>query len=261
MPPVAELQDMLTAWMLGSARVLAVFSMLPFFGRQNSAPVLRAAIAAAFALPALPLVLAQYSASPVESGWLLLLIVKEGAIGLLLGIPVAIPFWAAEAVGFVISNQSGAAMAGTINTMTGNDSSALAILVNQAYIVLFLLLGGVNLVLGMIYDSYAAWPVTGFLPQFAPEFAKYGLGLLDTLMHLTVTVAAPVMIAMLLAELGLGLVSLFAPQMQVFFLAMPVKGAIALFVLAMYFGTLLDYFGRTVTKIPATLEVLKGLLR
>jgi type III secretion protein T len=55
--------------------------------------------------------------------------------------------------------------------------------------------------------------------------------------------SAPAIIAMFLAELGLALVSRFAPQLQVFFLAMPIKSALALFVLVMYMGTLLDYSG------------------
>jgi type III secretion protein T len=38
-------------------------------------------------------------------------------------------------------------------------------------------------------------------------------------------------------------VSRFAPQLQVFFLAMPIKSALALLVLAVYMGTLFGYAG------------------
>ena len=69
------------------------------------------------------------------------------------------------------------------------------------------------------------------------------LGQLDTLVRTALLLSAPAIIAMFLAELGLALISRFAPQLQVFFLAMPIKSALALFVLVMYMGTLLDYSG------------------
>ena len=48
---------------------------------------------------------------------------------------------------------------------------------------------------------------------------------------------------MLLAEIGLGLVSLTVPQLQVFFLAMPIKSALVFLVLVVYMGTLFEYAG------------------
>jgi type III secretion protein T len=61
---------------------------------------------------------------------------------------------------------------------------------------------------------------------------------------------------MFLAELGLALVSRFAPQLQVFFLAMPIKSALALLVLVLYMSTLFEYAGDTVRGIPGILPFL-----
>jgi len=57
--------------------------------------------------------------------------------------------------------------------------------------------------------------------------------------RLAVVLAAPVLIVMFMAEIGLALISRFVPQLQVFFIAMPVKCALAFMVLSMYIGTLL----------------------
>ena len=46
---------------------------------------------------------------------------------------------------------------------------------------------------------------------------------------------------MFLSEIGLALVSRFVPQLQVFFLAMPIKSALAMLVLLLYMTTLFDY--------------------
>jgi type III secretion protein T len=56
-----------------------------------------------------------------------------------------------------------------------------------------------------------------------------------------VLLAAPVIFSMFLAEAGMALISRFVPQLQVFFLAMPVKSGIALLVFAVYGVVLFDY--------------------
>ena len=80
-------------------------------------------------------------------------------------------------------------------------------------------------------------------------------------MLLAMMLAAPVLIAMLMSELGLALVSRFAPQLQVFFLAMPIKSALALFVLVIYSSTLFDYSFVPVREMSGWLERLDPLVR
>jgi len=78
---------------------------------------------------------------------------------------------------------------------------------------------------------------------------------------LALLLAAPVLIAMLMSELGLALVSRFAPQLQVFFLAMPIKSALALFVLVIYSSTLFDYSLAPIRELTTWVDRLDPLLR
>jgi type III secretion protein SpaR/YscT/HrcT len=173
--------------------------------------------------------------------------VKEAALGFAIGYLLAIPFWAFEAIGFFIDNQRGASIGATLNPLTGNDSSPLGMLFNQAFMVFVFASGGFLLMLGALYQSFMLWPVLQWQPALhagaTGVAADAWLGQLDTLVRTALLLSAPAIIAMFLAELGLALVSRFAPQLQVFFLAMPIKSALALFVLVMYMGTLLDYSG------------------
>ena len=61
------------------------------------------------------------------------------------------------------------------------------------------------------------------------------------LVHIAVLLSAPAIVAMFLAEIGLALISRFVPQLDVFFLAMPIKSALAILVLLVYLPTLFDY--------------------
>jgi type III secretion protein T len=252
---------LLTAVATGTPRMLAALAMLPFFTRQNLAALHRTAIAIVFSLPALPFMDLQAQQHALAGGSLFLLILKESAIGFILGFALAIPFWATEGLGFVIDNQRGATTSGMANPMSGDDSSPLAILINQSYVVLFLSLYGLNMVIGVVYQSYALWPISAPMPRFDPAFATHFLGLLDNLMRTAIVLAAPAMIAMLLAELALAFVSMFAPQMQVFFLAMPIKSGIALFVLVIYFSTLMDYLALDFARFRSLLDTMAKLMR
>ena len=66
-------------------------------------------------------------------------------------------------------------------------------------------------------------------------------GVLDRLLAGGLVLASPLLVAMLLAEFALGLVSRFAPQMNVFDLAMPVKCLVHAVGLPIYALVLVSY--------------------
>ena len=221
------------------ARLMPLFLLIPFMNRSMVPRTMAMAVATGLGLivvPALP-DLSRAQTDPL----FVALLLKEAVIGLVLGYVAAIPFWTMEAIGFVIDNQRGASMAATINPMTGHDTSPLGILFNMAFITYFLVGGGMTILLGLIYDSYRLWPPQTYWPTWNPEAADLLLTQLNRFVSLALLLAAPVLLAMFLAELGLALVSRFAPQLQVFFLAMPIKSALGLLVLVVYGSTLFDY--------------------
>lgn len=238
----AELRALAAAWGLTQPRILALFIAVPLFARQLMPGLLRFGLAAGIGLLAAPPLLSQLDQVP-QGLALGLWIVKEAGIGFVLGFLLAIPFWAFEAAGFFIDNQRGASIAASLNPLTGNDSSPMGQLFNQAFIVFVLVSGAFGLMLQVVYESFALWPVLQWRPVFPAEGPALWLGQLDALVRVAVVWSAPVVVAMFLAELGLALVSRFAPQLQVFFLAMPVKSGLALLVLAVYMGTLFQYAG------------------
>ena len=235
---------------LALPRIVTAFAIVPIFGKHSMSQMIRSAVATAFAIPLIPLMLKQAIVAPNPAEWLLLLLLKEAALGFMIGFCIAVPFWAAEAIGFIIDNQRGAGSAQMQNTSTDNESSPLGVLTNQAYTVLFIILGGLPLFISTLYQSYLIWPVTGWLPEMSADMPILFLKTLDQLLKTAVLLAAPAMLVMLLTELSLALASLFAPQMQVFFLAMPIKSGAAIFVLSLYLTTLFDFLSPSITHLP-----------
>lgn len=238
-------------------RILAMFVVIPIFNRQQMPNLLRMAIASGLGVIVAPMLLPTVQAGLAPQGLALIgLIVKECFVGLILGYLIAIPFWGFEAVGFIIDNQRGASIAATINPLTGHDSSPLGILFNQAFIVFFLIAGGFRLMLDILYTTFLQWPVFSWWPQLDQSTAPLVLAQLDGLANMALLLAAPAVIAMFLSEIGLALVSRFAPQLQVFFLAMPIKSGLAFLILVLYTGTLFTYGGEYLRGMTNVLPIM-----
>lgn len=252
----------LLALVFATARLQIALAIIPLFAKGVVPGLARTGIGVAFSLLLVPPLSAQLAAQGMPGVLSIAgIVLKEGMLGFLLGYAVACLFWGVEAIGFLVDNQRGASIASTLNPLTGNDSSPLGILFNQAFIVYFLVAGGLFVFLTLFYESHHLWPVLSFNPDFPAEGSVIFAGLFESVIRLGLLLSAPVLVAMLLAEIGLALVSRFAPQLQVFFLAMPVKSAVAFFVFAVYVPTLFSYLQAEVRHLPSLLETLSGAIR
>lgn len=252
----------LMAFSFALPRMLAIFSVLPMFNRQALPGILRIGVAGSFALFLVPSLIDPASAMERSTAQIILICAKEALIGFLIGFIIAIPVWAFETMGAYIDNQRGASIAQTLNPLTGHDSSPLGDLFSQTIVVLLFVSGGFILIIAAIQDSYSLWPVFSMLPDFDATTPQFLLSQLDRLMRLAIIMSAPVMFAMFLAEIGLAIVSRFVPQLQVFFLAMPIKSAIAIFIFAIYTPLLFDYSFDAVRNIGAlALQDLLTIIR
>ena len=227
-------------------RMMAAMLVSPFFGDQFIQGMARQVSIISLSLMAIPINLqlglpAPDSVSTVWPLFLLGVLAKEVAIGMLIGFSTGLVFWIAEGTGFFIDNQRGSSMAEMFDPMSGGSSSLFGVLFTKVLGVLFFLGGGFFAFLSIIYDSYQIWPVFSYFPTFQSGFAVNVLNLLDQMMGLIVTYAAPIVIAMFIAEFGLGLMNRFSPQLNVFFLAMPVKSGIASLVILFYLAFLMEF--------------------
>ena len=102
--------------------------------------------------------------------------------------------------------------------------------------------------LNIFYFSYVISPAGALLPNLDLSASVPILALLDSAFELMFLLASPLILVMFVAEFALAMVSRFAPQIQVFILAMPIKSALAIFLLIFYFKIALDYAVVSPTK-------------
>ncbi len=240
------------------ARILGMFIVIPIFSRSLLPGILRLCVAAALGLIVAPTLMPIVAVVDLDAGRMLLLLVKEAFVGLVMGCLIAVPFWAFEALGFLMDNQRGATMGATLDPLTGNDSSPLGTFFSQAFIVFFFISGGFVLVLEVLYESFILWNVFEWTPHLRRESMPLFIEQILRLVRLALLLSAPVIVAMFMAEMGLAFVSRFVPQLQVFFLAMPIKSALMLLVLVLYMTTLFEYAHGLLDGIRSVIPVLDG---
>ncbi len=227
------------AFTLVGARIGGAMAICPALTDSMIPGSARKCIVVAFSAIAVPFILRQMPPD-ITMNALMVYGAKEAVIGFLLGFFSAIPFWIAENVGNFIDNQRGATMGEVYSPLSGTQVSTTGIFFTQIMTTLFFISGGILLLLGAIYGSYKIWPVFEHLKGMSPDTPKYMLDTLDHMMGTTVVLAAPVIIVMFLATLGLGFVNRTAPQLNVFFLSMPIKSALGIFMLILYLQYILN---------------------
>ncbi|WP_153099999.1 type III secretion system export apparatus subunit SctT [Paraburkholderia hayleyella] len=247
-------------WLTALPRMTALWAVVPILTRQTFPGLLSLSVSAGFALLLAPTIGRHFGPDGVSMTLMLVLATKELLLGLMLGFLLALPFWAIEALGFLIDNQRGESISGTLNPFDGQDTSTLGQLFHIAFIVYIFTSGSFTLLLGILYDSYLWWPPLSFWPKMTLADTAFWLHSLNHMVEIMLLLASPVVLGMLFVEMGLALISHFAPQLQVFFLAMPLKSALAFMVLAAYTPTMFHYIQQYVNELPLALPNMSQMM-
>jgi flagellar biosynthetic protein FliR len=244
------------------ARVGAAVWIAPFLGGRLVPSTVKIALTLVLALVLYPEVVRTVptgAAAPLA----LAIVAKEVFVGLALGFVGAVVFWAAEAAGRMADTARGANMAEVMVPQSGVRTSPLGDLFFQLALVLFIVLGGHRIFVSALGASYISLPV-GYFPSAGGlgGFALLCGRVTADLFLIGLSLAAPVIAAIFLTDLTLGLVNRFTPQVNVFFLAMPAKAAIGIGVLVLAAGLLLGalppLLDRATLVVSRALDLLAG---
>ncbi len=255
-----EFHRYMIAAVLATARVGGAFMICPALTDSMIPGLVRRAFIVAMAFFAFPMVESQMPPGEPDVWLCSFVAMKEVFIGFLIGFFSGFPFWIAENVGNFIDNQRGATMGEVYSPMNGSQVSSTGLFFTQIVSTLFFVSGAIFILLAAIYTSFSLWPVfgTGWL-TLTPEAPKVVLGAVDNLLLTTVIISSPVILIMFLATIGLGFVNRTAPQLNVFFLSMPIKSALGLAFLIIYLPFILDKL--MFTKSEAILGPVQQLLQ
>ncbi|GIP62073.1 flagellar biosynthetic protein FliR [Virgibacillus pantothenticus] len=167
-------------------------------------------------------------------GHYFLLILKEAAVGLLIGLIAYIILSAVQIAGGFIDFQMGFAIANVIDPQTGAQSPLTG---QYFYIVALLFLLSVNghhiLIDGMI-NSYQFIPIEQFVPFQNESIVRYVIDSFNYMFLIAFQIAIPIVGCLFLVDVALGIVARTVPQLNVFVVGLPLKILVSFIVLLFF---------------------------
>lgn len=260
MGEIAGLQTWFLALILTAPRILVAFTIMPMFAQPIFPALIRNGIMVVLSFTVLPLTHSQLINIELGAVTLMILVAKEGVIGLLLGYAMSVPFWAMRGVGFIIDMQRGAMSALFFSPPVTGMVSPMGNLLAQLATALLFVSGGFLMLMETIMLSYQTWPLDRFIPELSVDSAKFFLQQLDLLFYTVVLVAGPFIGLMLIIDFGTGLVGRYLPQLNIFLIAMPIKSALVFFMLIFYVVIIGHYLRDTFINFGTNLQILDGLI-
>jgi len=213
-------------------RWIAIVQICPFLGGRLVPGEVKTGLALVFAWFTTPWLSQQLpvplALSPMRF-WLAAL--HEIAMGLLLGFGASLVFFAAGMGGQFLDSARGTLTASILVPQLQIQTSLLGDLYLQLFVVLYVVAGGHIFFLSAVMDSYRLFPPTGALPGAALLHASF-LKMMLAIFVLMVKVVAPAVAVLLLSDVVLGVANRAASQMDVFFLGLGLKPAVAVLVAA-----------------------------
>lgn len=210
--------DLVLGFVLAVVRASAWLVVSPPFNTRMVPVQAKMALAVALAIPVTPQVAA--TAPPPELVPLVIATLLQVGAGLVLGFLTQLVFAAVQAAGELVDLFAGFTIAATYDPFTNANQAVFGRFYQLlAVAILFAIDGHLMLVRGFL-DSFAA------TPSGAPDFGSLSALLVDSLgmfFLAALEIAAPVLGALFLTEVALGLLSKAAPQMNVFTLGFPIK--------------------------------------
>lgn len=211
------------------ARVGGAFIFVPMPGFSATPDAARVVLALSFTVALFPRWPHVNIAEPYIGG-LLMSLLAEVALGLTIGVAVAILNESFLVAGQIIGLQAGYGYASTVDPSTQADSAILVVLAQLVAGLLFFAIGLDREVIRAFARSLDAFPAGTFTlgPAGAEQILRLGSGIFSIGLRL----AMPALALLLLVDLALAFIGKLNAQLQLLVLAFPIKMMVALGLLA-----------------------------
>jgi flagellar biosynthetic protein FliR len=237
----AQLDAWLAAFVFPLARIFGLLMAAPIFSNAALPTRVRLITALAVTIAISPLVPA-LPGIPAGSWLGLAVIAQQTLIGVLMGFTIRIAFATVDIAGEAIGLQMGLSFAVAYDPLNAGQTPVLTEFMGLLTALIFLALNGHLMILSGLVESFRLLPLsvepisrTGFSDLLRWAGVIFATGLL---------LALPLVTALLIANIALGVLSRIAPQLNLFAVGFPVTLALGFIVLMLtlpYIGGALQH--------------------
>lgn len=248
LPHVVTPASLLLWFFLSLARIAPIVSMAPFLGSKLPGGV-KMGLATSLAILFFPMLVGDATHTIVFDIAFVSWMLKELILGFILGYFAALPFYIAQSSGALVDFMRGSSSLQVTDPTTQAQTSSLGVLCNYILIVIFFKVDGLFFFLHVLTNSYQLLPVDqlfpySFLHLQTSSFWHLVAATLSRVALISIQLSAPSIVAILMAEVFLGIANRLAPQVQIVFLGMPLKSILGIGLLWVSWTVILDQMGK-----------------
>lgn len=216
------LMQVLPAFLLVLSRVTAFFVTVPIFSMRGVPAQFKVGIA--FFVSLFTVLSMNVESVPMD-GIYIMTVIREVLIGILLGFVAYLFFTVTQIAGSFVDMQMGFGIANVVDPMTGAQSPILGNLKFFLAVLTFLAIDGHHYLLMGIMNSYDWMPLDNefFTRIYEGSVSTFLLRTLSTMFVLAFQLSAPLITALFLVDVALGMLARTAPQFNVFVIGLPLK--------------------------------------
>ncbi|MBF0177308.1 MAG: flagellar biosynthetic protein FliR [Magnetococcales bacterium] len=231
--------------LLVMTRISGLFLAAPFFSRSAGPVRIRVVLILALTIVIFPLVPPWSGEGKGDAGAMVLAGAGEMLIGAMIGLITQWVLIAAQLAGNLIGFEMGLSMAQIMDPTSGMQENVVSNLLYFVGLMLFLMVDGHHMLLEGIIRSFKVVPPGSGMPD-GQVFLQTGLAGVVRLFRLGFMIAAPMLVASKLLYIGMGLINRASPQMQVFFMAMPLAQLLGFLILGLSMAIYSDIMAKEI---------------
>jgi len=228
------------AFLLVFARVGTMFMTVPGFGEGFVSPRVRLSLSLAVTFLVTQFVADLLPPQPISVIELFLLLSGEIVIGLIIGGALRIAVSAMHIGGTIIAQQSGLAAAQFFDPAQMTQGAVTSSFLTLMALTMIFVTDLHHLFLQGTFASYTLFEVN-HLPPFG-DLAELVTGFISGSFKLGFQISAPFLVYGLTFYIGVGLINRLMPQVQIFFVAMPLQIILAFAIFAITAGASVMWF-------------------
>jgi flagellar biosynthetic protein FliR len=240
---ISLLPALAATFMLVFARVGAMVMLLPGFGESNIPVRVKLSIALLLTLIILPLHRAAYNVDMTSMTPLLVLMLHEIVIGIVLGATARVTLSALAVAGSVIAQQLGLGFVTAVDPTQGQQGLLIGNFLSILGMTLLFATDTHHLVIAALNESYRIFSPGEMLPT--GDVAALATRAFAAAFKIGMQLSAPFLVFGLVFNIGLGVLARLMPQMQVYFVGVPLSIMVGFLILALVLtammGTYLNY--------------------
>lgn len=241
---VSLLPALAATFMLVFARIGAMVMLMPGLGEVNIPTRVKLSIALALTLIILPLHRAAYTIDMQSIVPLLVMMLHEIVIGIVLGATARVTLSALQVAGSIIAQQLGLGFVTSVDPTQGQQGVLIGNFLTILGLTLLFATDSHHLVIAALNDSYKIFAPGELMPS--GDIASLATRAFAAAFKIGAQLAAPFLVFGLVFNMGLGVLARLMPQMQVYFVGIPLSIVIGFLIFAAVvttmMGAYLDYF-------------------